>query len=701
MKYGYRLVAYASRQKLETRVDQYQSIHHSITVSMITISRLHRHLLKATIILISPGVGLAATPSVQPLKSSAPSGLGPLALPGLQQQMIGSAFVFGTSQPDVFIATPGSAGGLFLLRGLRNSDSGVPIYGPAVRVRSPFSEKSAIVQTAGGEIHAVWIEGNRLRHGILNQRELAWMELGQAALTGLPGTAESVALVPNPDDSWEVVFEVSDGAQARAGSPNTVDWRPYDAAGIWTGGFPYRYLYAGRVQTLLTGPIGHLRQVSKTQREVYLNMVQITPVNLGEGRRRDLMTGSRQGILAYYHNAEEVGVGFEARRLAASANGVTLRNPVISAGVIALQNDSDGLSNLLVGGEGAVSFYKFQRRFTADGRPIFGEPTPALQESADLYAGTLPVPSAVDWNGDGNTDIVVGNSEGKVLFFRNIGDDGDPRFLPGVDIKAGGRVIHVQAGYSGSVNGVHEARWGYSSPNVSDWNGDALPDIIMGDITGNYSVYINKGSKTSPELEPAQPLYCDGLNLHGMWRVRPAVGRLGGRDAIVTVDGSDNLHLYWRLDDYNVEDGGLLRLNDGSLISVSGGAGGQTGRCKLSLDDWDQDGILDLVIAAGRSNAIPNTQTGFPRPTLGQRSLTTALFMKNVGSNERPVFSHPIPFSHRAMGIVQMGGAHEFGAVATKLGGRGPNLLIGNEVGRLFLLRRADLNWSREAAAAK
>jgi hypothetical protein len=66
--------------------------------------------------------------------------------------------------------------------------------------------------------------------------------------------------------------------------------------------------------------------------------------------------------------------------------------------------------------------------------------------------------------------------------------------------------------------------------------------------------------------------------------------------------------------------------------------------------------------------------------------------MRNVGTNPLPVFEHPVPFTHATMGVVQAGGAHESGAVATPLGGRGPNLLVGNETGRFLLLRGANLS---------
>jgi hypothetical protein len=631
---------------------------------------------------------------LEPLQSAAPAGVGPLALPNLGHRLLGSAFVYGSAQPDLFVAGQGGPRALFLCRWLRADADGTPVFAPPVKVKSAFTEQGAIVQLPNGSIHAGWIDTGDIVHTIFDRAALAWHEVGRVRITGLPRPPASLALLPNPDGTWQVIFEVADGAKGKNGDAWTEEWRPYDAAGIWTGGFPYRFLYAARLPRLLEGPMEQARQVSTAQREVYMGMYQITPVNLGPGHTRDVITGSRQGLLAYYANRAETGLALAERRWAVGEDGITLRNPCNSAGAVAFPASAGGLSHLIVGGEGALTYYAFTGRFTSDGRPIFRTPTPVLQEKSDLYAGSLPVPTVIDWNGDGVLDLVAGNSEGRVLFFANTGTDDAPRFLPGVALTAGGRPIHIQAGYQGSVQGVQEARWGYASPIAVDWNGDGRPDIVMGDITGNITVYLNRGTKQAPALEAARPIYCDGLDLHGMWRVRPAVARLGDANALVLVDGDDHFHLYRQIDDTNVADAGKLRLADGSLISASSGPGGLTGRCKLDFFDWDQDGRLDLVIGTCRSNAIPNRKTGYPQPTLGAKPLATVLFMRNVGTNPQPVFEHAVPFTHATLGVVQAGGAHESGAVATRLGGGGPNLLVGNEAGRFFLLRRENLTTS-------
>ena len=79
-------------------------------------------------------------------------------------------------------------------------------------------------------------------------------------------------------------------------------------------------------------------------------------------------------------------------------------------------------------------------------------------------------------------------------------------------------------------------------------------------------------------------------------------------------------------------------------------------------------------------------------PVIGKKTLGTPLLMINQGTNDQMKFARPVPFRDEAGKIIQPGGAHETGAVGTSLGGNGPNLLICNEAGRLFLLPGHRLN---------
>lgn len=612
------------------------------------------------------------------LPSAAEEGRGPLALVNLNHRVLGHARVFGGEQPDLFVAGYGGPQAVHLFRWVATADSGAPVFAQPVMVKCAFKDKGVVFQMPDGSITGLWISKEELVTTQFDRAKLEFMETKREKLPNGLKAPPSLGVLVNAE-GVDLVFEMSDGTKSLPGDPWTEEWRPYNASGIAAGGLRYRYLMGWSGQ-------GEARQITQTQKEVYHSMHSITGIDLGPGHERDLITGSRQGNLVYYHNQAAKGFELEAKRLVAGEDGNALRHPSINASVSAYPG------GLIACGEGSLYFYRFTGKWLNSGAPVFAEPVSVLQENADLYAGTLPSPTTVDWNGDGALDILAGNSEGFVLFFENTGSNDQPAFLPATRVRAGGREIQVQAGYSGSLQGLQEARWGYLSPNAIDWNGDGTLDLITGDIAGDYRIYLNRGTPTEPKLDAAQPLYCDGIDLHGVWRCRPALARIGERIAMVIVDGDDQFHLYWRIDDYNVEDGGKLVLEDGDPIGASGGPAGLSGRCKLDLFDWNQDGHLDFVIGTGRVNAIPDRQTGLPMPVIGKKTLGTPLLMINQGTNDQMKFARPVPFRDEAGKIIQPGGAHETGAVGTLLGGNGPNLLICNEAGRLFLLPGRRLN---------
>jgi hypothetical protein len=70
-------------------------------------------------------------------------------------------------------------------------------------------------------------------------------------------------------------------------------------------------------------------------------------------------------------------------------------------------------------------------------------------------------------------------------------------------------------------------------------------------------------------------------------------------------------------------------------------------------------------------------------PVKAKKTLGTPLLMLNKGNN---IFARPLVFRDEEGLVIQPGGAHETGAVGTMLGKDGPNLLICNEAGRMFLL---------------
>jgi hypothetical protein len=620
---------------------------------------------------------------------------GPLSTNAVLNIPLGSAYVFDKAQPDLFVRTGrfGHETGLFLFPWLDTDASGAPVFGEAIAIKYPFEGKhppAGTVVQINDKIYAFWLKDGQIIHTEFNKAEYEFTQISSLKLPPLPYAARNLAILPNPDGAIQIILEIPDGAKGRSDEFSSRDprYRPYDGAGIWLGGLPYVSLYAVTLPDLFSGPTSTPRFVSATQREVLNSFHQLSIVNLGPERNRDLITGSRFGGLHYYHNSSQSAVLLKPKMHVVDSNENAHRHPTIEPSPIAYPDPGTGLSNLIVGGEGALYFYEFSGRFTKAGKPIYENPCFVQQRNADIYAGTLPVPNVVDWDQDGDEDIICGNSEGRILYFENAGTNGSPDYLPAIPLKANGQEIHIQPGYRGDIQGPFEARWGYVCPTVADWNGDGLPDILMSDATARHTVYLNIGIKNNPVLAAGRPLYMDGLDLHGTWRVKPAVARLGEKMAYVALDDDDQFHLYWQIDDYNMADGGKLTLQDGTSIGANFLHSGGTGRLKLNLTDWDLDGLPDLLVGTPRHGSVPNPETGLPQ-SLGLPG-SAILFLRNAGSLEKPIFAFPEILKFKGEPIFL--GQHACAPTLAYFSEAGPDLIVGEEGGRLLYFKREDLS---------
>lgn len=672
---------------------------------------LHPPLLLLAGLLAGLGAATAAPLSSGDRIAVGGDGRGPVSL-GLSTYPLGFVNLPGAAHPQVFIVAGrfSHEPGLFLYDWSRAIAHDAPVLGARTFVRYPADLKQApppgtIFQAKNGRVYGFWIiDGALVRTRFeAEKNEFVALPLKPLPVRGLPGTAteprtnpdgravERMGVFENADGSLDIVLSVPNPTPyITAGMKGRRDpaFDPFDGRGVWRGGLPGVFLYAGRLAEPEsdTEEIADLRQVSPTQREALFSHGSLTAVNFGSGRERDLVTGSYLGNLYCYANrAGAAGLDLAPAVLVRGVDGRAVRNDYVWTSPLAVPGGAD----LLVGGEGTVLFYRF-RGLGADGVPEYAAPQALLGEKALIYTGSLPVLNSVDWDGDGITDIVTGNSEGKILFLRNHGSNAAPDFRAGEPLAANGETIHVQQGYA-ALQGPDEARWGYISPVVVDWNGDGRSDILASDARALHYAYLNTGTKTAPQLAAAQPLYCDGLDVHGSWRVRPGAAAWGGRMAYVALDDDDEFHLYWRIDDANLRDGGKVRLEDGSSIRANFLAAGGTGRTKFTLADWDGDGAMDILVGTPRHGSVPNPTAGLPQ----SRGLpgATVLWLRNTGTNDAPKFA--FPRSLQAKGAPVYFGQHECSAALTDLGGPGgPHLLVGDEEGRIHFFNRSDISWT-------
>ena len=286
---------------------------------------------------------------------------------------------------------------------------------------------------------------------------------------------------------------------------------------------------------------------------------------------------------------------------------------------VAFDWDKDGDFDLVVGDEdGRVALVENTGQF-ADGLPQFEDPKYFQQEARHIKFGALATPCGFDWDGDGDDDIICGNTAGYIAFIQNLGGSPVKWAAPSL-LAADEQTIRIQAGPNGSIQGPCEAKWGYTTQTVADWDHDGLPDIMVNSIWGRIEWFRNVGTRTEPKLVAAQPIEIQwtdrppkpewnwwnpkGKQLVSQWRTTPVIVDFNrdGLNDLVMLDHEGYLALFKRS-----KSEGKLSLSPGERIFVdengkpirlNPGRAGRSGRRKLSVVDWDSDGRLDVLANA-------------------------------------------------------------------------------------------------------
>lgn len=147
--------------------------------------------------------------------------------------------------------------------------------------------------------------------------------------------------------------------------------------------------------------------------------------------------------------------------------------------------NDDGRMDLIVGGlDGRVRVYLDQ---AATGLPDLRGPLVVQDGAEDLVVPVdAAAPAVIDLDGDGCNDLVVGNSQGRLLGWLNRGSDAQPQF-------DGWFALPVGVGTERSPMKVPAS----ARVTVGDWNSDGLPDLIFGAANGRV--------QTAPTLSRAAP----------------------------------------------------------------------------------------------------------------------------------------------------------------------------------------------------
>lgn len=361
----------------------------------------------------------------------------------------------------------------------------------------------------------------------------------------------------------------------------------------------------------------------------------------------DLLCGEFLDGFTYFENiGAHKSPKFSPGRRLTTPDGKTLAMDLQMITPAAIDWDKDGDFDLIVGDEdGRVAFIENSGNLDNDRTPQFFSPRYFQQEADDVKCGALATPVGFDWDGDGDTDIVSGNTAGYIVFFENLSGPRveKPRWAAPKFLEADGKIIRIMAGTNGSIQGPCEAKWGYTTLSIADWDADGLPDVLANSILGKAHWYRNVGTRKRPRLAAARPIEVEwngmqptlaygwlrpeGKALLTQWRTTPVAvdWNKDGLMDLVMLDQEGYPALFERAkrgeelilrtprhvfsgENFSVAESrhNITEHNSG-LIRLNSGIAGKSGRRKLCVTDWDGDGRLDFLVNSANANFLRQT----------------------------------------------------------------------------------------------
>jgi hypothetical protein len=270
----------------------------------------------------------------------------------------------------------------------------------------------------------------------------------------------------------------------------------------------------------------------------------------------------------------------------------------------------DGLNDLIVGegGGGYAGYVRIYENVGTVHSPLFTSYQYAQSNGLQLTCAASGCmgcfPRVLDWDNDSRNDLVIGQADGTIKRYFNIGTATDPTFDGGgyIQVGAAGSKLNIDVGDR-------------AAPTMLDWNNDGKKDLVVGSLAGNIRLYINEGTDAAPDF-----LLTDYVKKPDNSTLTVVTGRSSPSFVDLDGDGMKDL-LAGNTEGQQVFFSNLgtdtaPRFSTYSLVQSAGvtiDLGGATdARSRQFVCDWTGDGVWDLLV--GSSDGQVHLFQGVPEP---------------------------------------------------------------------------------------
>ena len=262
--------------------------------------------------------------------------------------------------------------------------------------------------------------------------------------------------------------------------------------------------------------------------------------------------------------------------------------------------NNDGKKDLIVGESYNSGRVRLYLNTGSDSAPSFSGHTFIQLGGSDFQAGNRAMPFVVDWNNDGKKDFLCGADSGKIYYLQNVGTDAAPVFSGSAFIQDGGS----------DLNAVY-----CSAPVAHDWDSDGKKDLIVGLYTGSVRFYSNTGTDASPAFSGYEALLADGADISVGGYSRPDVFDWNG-------DGLDDLLVGNSDGNVRVFNAVNPALPQFTLVSAVVNDSSGDGDCRLDPGESAQIMVTVSNSSATASNATATLVSHSPAVTVVSDSVS-------------------------------------------------------------------------------